>query len=623
MSAGRRRGVPRLVVACVFLASTLLIALVPAPSSVMGQDSGFSLRFYGHGIDDIDRAKIPVQTATGSLPTDLGAADFTIEFWLRGLQSENQGRSVTCGDNEDWIYGSIVLDRDRFSEGRKFGLSVDAAGRVVFGVTNQERVARTVCGAANVLDGRWHHIAVQRTAADGQLAIFVDGRLDGSVAGPVGDISYPDGADITFQGPTYCQGPSGAWGGFCRNEPFIVLGAEKHDAGASEGNPAAYPSFSGWLDELRLSTTLRYAGPFTTPQTPFVADAETAGLYHFDEGPAGACTGVLLNSAAGASTATDGVCSYGGAGNAGPEYSVQSPFAGTASAPTGTATSVAPTATATVAAPTATETPSLLPPTMTATATVIPATATFTNTPVPPTATVRPTNTPVPPTATATSLPPTATATPSQAANYGLAFDGVDDVVIARPAAHGGVLTIEFWVRPAASAMEAIVVNQADDDNGWSVELNDGRPSFWVATTSGWQVVRHSTRLAGGVWYHVAATYNNGAARVFVNGQPGTASTLQTGLRVAGDLRFGGIAGFGRFAGTLDDVRVSQIVRYTGNFVAPNVLPAPDSNTLGQWVLNEGSGQSTADGSAATNRGQLGASPAVDAADPAWVAVVR
>ncbi|HRW47431.1 MAG TPA: LamG domain-containing protein [Caldilinea sp.] len=636
MSKWERRASARLVWVCIVLASIVLPGLVPAP--VQGQAAGYSLRFYGHGVDDIDRAKIPVQSSASSLPTDIGAADFTIEFWLRGFQNENRGRAVVCGDNEDWIYGSIVLDRDRFSSGRKFGLSIDGAGRVVFGVTNQERAARTVCGTGNVLDGQWHHVAVQRSRADGRLSIFVDGRQDGTDAGLTGDISYPDGVDVTFQGPTYCQGPAGAWGGYCRNEPYIVLGAEKHDAGAAEGNPAAYPSFNGWLDELRLSTTLRYTGSFTVPRAPFVADAATAGLYHFDEGPAGPCTGTLRNSAAGASTSSDGACFYGGSGSAGPEFSSQSPFAGSIILPTSTATAIAPTATATVAPPTATSTSTLAPPTLTATATAIPATATSTatpapptatrtNTPIPPTATSTPTNTPVPPTATsmptatATSLPPTAT--PSPAANYALAFDGVDDVVIARPVTHGGVLTVEFWVRPASSSMEAIIVNQADDNNGWSVELNDGRPSFWVATTRGWEVVRHSTRLAGGTWYHVAATYNNGAARVFVNGQPGTASTLQSGVSVAGNLRFGGIAGFGRFAGALDDVRVSQAVRYTGAFVAPSRLPAPDSNTLGQWAFNEGSGQVTADGSAAANRGQLGVTATTDAADPAWVSVVR
>jgi hypothetical protein len=204
-----------------------------------------------------------------------------------------------------------------------------------------------------------------------------------------------------------------------------------------------------------------------------------------------------------------------------------------------------------------------------------------------------------------------------------LTFDGVDDVVVLDPIAHASAVTVEFWIRPAASLMEAIIVNQADDDNGWSFELNSGRPSFWIAAERGWQVARHSTRLVAGTWYHVAATYDDGAVRVFVNGQPGIASTLGAGLRVAGDLRFGGIPGYGRFAGSLDDVRISQVVRYTAQFAPPTALAAAGANTLGQWVFNEGRGQTAADSSSTGNRGQLGLSAIADDADPTWVVTAR
>ena len=40
-----------------------------------------------------------------------------------------------------------------------------------------------------------------------------------------------------------------------------MLGAEKHDAGAE------FPSFSGWLDELRISNNVRYGGAFTPLST--------------------------------------------------------------------------------------------------------------------------------------------------------------------------------------------------------------------------------------------------------------------------------------------------------------------------------------------------------------------
>jgi len=603
MSSPTRRKIAVLVSSLVGLLLLAAIRGAGAESALAQTNTGYSLRFYGHGVDDIDRAKIPVQTDASSLPTDIGGADFTIEFWLRGLLAENQGRAVTCGQNEDWIYGSIVLDRDRFSEGRKFGLSVDGSGHVVFGVTNAERAARTICGASNVLDGSWHHIAVQRRLSDGQLTIFIDGRLDATATGPTGDLSYPDGVNVTFQGPGYCQGPGGVWGGYCRNEPFIVLGAEKHDAGAAEGNPASYPSFRGWLDELRLSNSVRYVDPFTPVTTPFRAEANTVGLFHFDEGLAGACTGVLLDSATAPGSPVNGACSYGGAGTSGPVYTSDTPITGS----TGP-TDLPPTATSTTQPPTATDTPA--PPT--ATFTEAPPTAT--DTPAPPTATF----TPLPPTPTNTVLPLTATNTPAVDQNFVLSFDGVDDVVLAGQVNHASVLTVEFWVRPARSSMEAVVISQATDNDGWSFELNAGRPSLWVNTNRGWQVVRHSMRLVGGIWYHVAATYNNGPARVFVNGQPGTATTLQSGLLTAGELRFGGISGYGRFAGALDHVRIAQIVRYTTQFTPPAVLATADANTLSQWAFDEGSGQTTADTSFAGNQGQLGLSPMVDAADPAW-----
>ena len=98
--------------------------------------------------------------------------------------------------------------------------------------------------------------------------LFVDGQLEAEADGPDGDMSYPDDGTPG----NYCGGP-------CVNsDPFLVIGAEKHDAGPS------YPSFSGWFDEMRVSNTLRYQANFARPTAPFATDAGTVALYHFDEG---------------------------------------------------------------------------------------------------------------------------------------------------------------------------------------------------------------------------------------------------------------------------------------------------------------------------------------------------
>lgn len=237
-----------------------------------------SLRFYGTGAGDVDRVKIRIDPPTAA---DIGATDFTIDFWLRALPGENAG-SVSCGVNDGWITGNVVLDRDIYGPGPDWGIALGARSgggmRVAFGASDAAGNGTVLCGTSNVADGAWHHIAVQRRLSDGRIWLFVDGRLEASAVGPAGSLAYPDGR-------------STAWPA---SDPFLVLAAEKHDAGSS------YPSFSGWLSELRLSTVLRYPtgttpGPaFTVHDRRHAVDTATAALYRFQEG-----SGTALRSATG------------------------------------------------------------------------------------------------------------------------------------------------------------------------------------------------------------------------------------------------------------------------------------------------------------------------------------
>ncbi len=262
-----------------------------------------SLRFFGTGSGDIDRVKIRIDPP--GPPADVGGTDFTIEFWLKAAPGSNPAGAISCGANINWINGNIVFDRDRYDQNRAFGISL-GAGRVAFGARTSSD--RTICGTKDLRDGAWHHVAVQRQRSNGALSIYVDGVLEATGVTPNNeDISYPDNAVPTsncgFDGNQPCT----------ESDPFIVLGAEKHDAGA------AYPSFNGWLDELRISRTLRYAAAFTPPQSPFTADAQTAALYHFDEGNGTA----LLDFATGG--ASPGVLRVGG-NPSGPQWSADTPF---------------------------------------------------------------------------------------------------------------------------------------------------------------------------------------------------------------------------------------------------------------------------------------------------------
>ncbi|MDW8053281.1 MAG: LamG domain-containing protein [Anaerolineae bacterium] len=255
----------------------------------------YALRFFGTGSGDIDRVKIPMSNTAGiSLPVNIGATDFTIEFWLRFSPGENN--SVNCQEGEDaWINGNIIFDRDIFGvpDYGDFGISL-YGGRIAFGVHNGTS-GYSICSTSVLTPSQWHHIAVTRRIT-GEMRIFVNGVLARSHNGPAGNISYRVGRGIT----------SNQW----FNEPYLVIGAEKHDYA-----PSIYPSFSGWVDEVRLSSVVRYTANFAPPNAPFTPDAHTVGLYHFDEGSGT----IVLDSSGAAGGPSHGQRRVGGANN-GPVY---------------------------------------------------------------------------------------------------------------------------------------------------------------------------------------------------------------------------------------------------------------------------------------------------------------
>lgn len=277
------------------LASVLALGAAPASAN--------SLRFYGNnngsGTGFIDRVEIAVDNP--ATPADIGGTDFTIELWLR-TTAGNNAPLISPGANNFWIEGNIFFDRDRFGESRAFGASL-TAGRVMFGVVAPVGAAQepeTWRATTDIRGGAWHYIVIQRAVSTGAVQIYVDGvREVNDASGPPENISFPDSAG----------------GGPTTKDPFIVLGAEKHDA-----NPLQYPSYFGYMTELKLSNVLRYSSAsIAVPSAPFTVDANTLALYHFTDSP-----GTTLIDADG--NQSPGTLRRGGTNN-GPTWETDSPFA--------------------------------------------------------------------------------------------------------------------------------------------------------------------------------------------------------------------------------------------------------------------------------------------------------
>jgi|GEM_PF-3462882 hypothetical protein len=197
---------------------------------VSAQGSRFAVRFYGTGTGQIDRIKIPLHSAP---LLNLGN-DFTIEFWMRADYANNAG-VVASGQNGDgWITGNVIIDRDVYGPGDygDFGISIGRSAShsvLAFGLHNGEW-GETIVGTNHVGDNIWRHVAVTRQESNGLMRIVVDGKLDAQSTGPTGTVSYRVGRSTSWPD----------------SDPFLVLGAEKHDAGSE------YPSFNGGIDELRF-----------------------------------------------------------------------------------------------------------------------------------------------------------------------------------------------------------------------------------------------------------------------------------------------------------------------------------------------------------------------------------
>jgi PKD repeat protein/glucose/arabinose dehydrogenase len=168
-------------------------------------------------------------------------------------------------------------------------------------------------------------------------------------------------------------------------------------------------------------------------------------------------------------------------------------------------------------------------------------------------------------------------------------------------------LTAEAWIKPTAvpSGHRHIV-----GKNNWELSVEPsgaGVKLLWeFATSGGWRSVA-SGEFPLNQWYHVAGTYDGSTMRLFVNGsqvgsRAGTGNIVQT----TNPLRIGSADGSGDiFTGLIDEVRVSNVVRYSGSFTRPQGPFTPDANTRGLWHLDEGSGSTTADVSGNNNTGTL------------------
>lgn len=157
-------------------------------------------------------------------------------------------------------------------------------------------------------------------------------------------------------------------------------------------------------------------------------------------------------------------------------------------------------------------------------------------------------------------------------------------------------LTVEAWVRAdtdAAYAVHPLVIwtggfSLWQDPDGIAYFSDGSAEEIGASHIGGWM---------DGVLHHVAGTYSEGAAVLFVDGRKvGFNNNVVFGAETGTKISIGCWSGKDHVhQGIIDEVRISEIVRYTDDFDVPNGPFQPDADTMSLWHFDEGEGNLTVD----------------------------
>lgn len=228
--------------------------------SAGGSQAVGSLTFAnGSAINDANSESVRIPR-NGGESINVGAAEFTIEAWLRPsstTSNNNQASGVGTGssaNNYTAVNGNIWWDADIFESPRAFVITLDG-GRIGAGLVNPSSSAYTARGTTDLRNGNWHHVYFYRNATSGLFELGADGNREFSGTGPTGAISYNTGGS----------------------------GADLYHYIAKEKANVAF-GFTGDISMIRVSTNQRYSGAtYTVPTAALADDANTVGLYYLDE----------------------------------------------------------------------------------------------------------------------------------------------------------------------------------------------------------------------------------------------------------------------------------------------------------------------------------------------------
>jgi len=226
--------------------------------------------------------------------------------------------------------------------------------------------------------------------------------------------------------------------------------------------------------------------------------------------------------------------------------------------------------------------------------------------------------------------------------NNALRFDGVDDYVATSPVnafnnIGTGNFTIEARINASSTNTKSYpaIVSNRPSNSGIILFINTGSdPSasgkLWANINGINYPCSNSPKLTDDACHHVALTREGSTLKFYIDGTLNTSRPVdpyvQASLSSTAGIRIGhdyGNSSETNFKGDISEVRLWSYAR-SATEIANNQfksLSGGESNLVGYWRLNEGTGQTAYSSiyTATTQHGTLGSTGSADGNDPAWV----
>ncbi|MBC8235405.1 LamG domain-containing protein [bacterium] len=200
------------------------------------------------------------------------------------------------------------------------------------------------------------------------------------------------------------------------------------------------------------------------------------------------------------------------------------------------------------------------------------------------------------------------------ALNRALKLDGDPDSAMEAPDhpsldANLDKMTVEAWVNPDNDAGERMIVNKEDV---YEMALVDSIFKTAIQPAGqGWDWISSDDKAPAGKWTHVAITYDGEKTSLYINGEfmadsegwqgklNDSPDTFKVGRRTRGGDTHSA------YSGLIDEVRVSNAIRYDKDFEVQKGAFEPDGDTVALYHFDAEVGGKIEDYSKYGNDGKL------------------